>query len=92
MVLIPHTNNIIKGSPLSIGEFLSFIGLWLFVTSHIGYNRRDVFADNSIDIFGSAPIRLNVYMAVHRFKNTISALSFTDITIPYLKDKFFEVL
>ena len=30
-------------------------------------------------------------MAGHRFKNIIAALLFTDIPLPYFKDKFFEV-
>ena len=30
--LVPQTNNRIKGNPLSFGELICFIGLWLLVT------------------------------------------------------------
>ena len=90
--MIPHINNIIKGDPLSIRELLHFIGLWLPVTYHPGYNRREFFADKSIDIFEGAPIRLNFYMMGNIFENIIASLSFTNITPPYFKEKFFEFL
>ena len=57
-VFIPKTNNRIKGSPLSFGEFLHFIGLWILVAFHPGCNRRYFFADKSTGIFEGAPIQL----------------------------------
>ena len=38
-VLLPQENNRIKGDPLSFGEFLCHIGLWILISCHIGYNR-----------------------------------------------------
>ena len=49
------------------------------------------FADKSIDIFEGVPIRLNIYMLVHRSENIIAALSFNDLLIPYFKEKLIEV-
>ena len=73
-ISISHTNNRMKGTPLSFRELHSFIGVWVLTTSHTGYNIRYFFVDKSIDIFEGASIRLNFYMAGHRFENTIAAL------------------
>ena len=35
-ILIPQTNNRIKGGPLSFGGVLNFIVLWLLITSYPG--------------------------------------------------------
>ena len=90
IILLPHTNNSIKGAPLSFGEFFWFIGLWLLITSHPGDNIIYFFLERSIDIFEGALIWLNVFMTGNRFGNIVSTFSFTDLLPPYFKEKFFE--
>ena len=90
-ILLPQTNDTVKGDPLSFGEFPWFIGLWLFTTFLPVYN-RGFFWERSIAIFEGAPIRLNIFMAGNRFENIITALLFTDLPSPYFKDKLFGIL
>ena len=90
MILVPQTNNRIKGGPLYFGELLHLHDYGSSLPL-IQDKIEDVFADNFIDIFEGTPVRLNIYMIGNIFKNIISTFSFTDILPPYFKDKFFEV-
>ena len=46
---------------------------------------KSLFADKSFGIFEGAQIWLNVYIPVHRLEKIITAFSFTNLPLPYLR-------
>ncbi|KAG7356336.1 transposase IS4 [Nitzschia inconspicua] len=91
-VIIPATNQTMPGNrPLTYGEFLVFIGLWLLMATIVGPERRDYWSTKPIDMFEGAPFRLSHYMSRARFELILRHLSFTDKQAPPLLDRFWQV-
>jgi hypothetical protein len=89
-VLIKQTNNNLKGSPLTYGEFLKWYGLWLVMATVEGSHRREFWSTGNVSMFSGAPYRLGEYMPRSRFEEILTALSYTT-TKPTNDDKFWEV-
>lgn len=90
-VLLPETNKNIDGGPLNFGEFLQFLGLWLYMSTTAGFTRLDWFSQKPVDLWQGAPFRFNHIMSGNRFDAIISALTFTATPPPPFTDKFHEV-
>ena len=90
--IIPATNNIIEGSPISEGEFIRYIGIWLLMsTVHSWTCRRSFWSLGPINPFEGAPFRCNTYMSCTRFEKITKALKYTMAQKPMYVDKIFEV-
>lgn len=90
-VILKQTNKELKLGPLSYGEFLRWIGLWLLMSTIQGPERHDFWKTNDIDVHDGAPFRLNNLMSRNRFDEILAALTLTDIPPPQYKDRFHYV-
>jgi Transposase IS4 len=90
-VILVETNKAIQGPPITFGEFLQFIGIWLYMAITAGFNRAKWFSRENIDHWDGAPCRFNNIMSGRRFEAIIAALRFTATPVPPFQDKFHEV-
>ena len=91
-VLLGITSKNHEGSPVSWGEMLTYLGLWLLMSSvATGVNTR-AYWDNLDPIpFKVYPFRLHSFMSFARFDSITKSLYSTDHTPPLYRDKFWEV-
>ena len=89
-VIIPQTNKGLE-EPLSLGEFIRWIGVWLFLATISGFKRADFWSMNPVDRLVGAPYRVNDIMSGRRFNAILKAISYTNEEPPHFQDKFWEV-
>jgi hypothetical protein len=90
-VLIPETNNKLEGRPLTYGELLRWIGMWVIMSTVDGASQRSFWSLKKLDIFDGAPFRLQEYMSRNRFEAILGALTYTNLPPPAFRDRFWEV-
>jgi hypothetical protein len=90
-VVIVETNKRIAGKQLTFGEFLQFLGLWLYMSTLSGFRRSDYWSSKPVSMRMGAPYRFNEFMALKRFEAILIALAYTDETPPLYQDRFWEV-
>lgn len=90
-VIIIETNKQLQGKPLTYGEFLVFIGLWLMMSTIQGFHRRDFWSKKEIDLYDGAPYRFGEIMTRNRFEDVLAALQYTNKKPPEYKDPFWEI-
>ena len=78
-------------NPVSYGEFLCWIGLWILMSTVDGSDRRSFWSSKDINMFEGAPFRLTHYMSRNRFEEILSAISYTNKHPPQMLDKFWEI-
>ena len=91
-VLLVITSKNLEGSPVSWGEVLNYLGLWLLM-SYVatGVNTRAYWDNSDPSPFKDDPFRLHSFMTFARFDAITRALSFTGHTPPLYIDTFWEV-
>ena len=90
--LIPSTNQLIQGSQISNGEFITYLGIWLLLsTVNAGVSRRDFWSSDPVSPFDGAPFRCNTYMSYQRFEQITQSLKYTSLPVPAFRDKLHEV-
>jgi hypothetical protein len=77
-------------SPLTMGEFLRFLGCIFFMSRFSGVDRRDFFSPEPISMATGAPYRLTQFMAGYRFQQIMSCICITT-SKPTETDRFWEV-
>ena len=60
-VVVPKTKEKLD-DPLTYGELLRWIGLWLLMSTVDGSDRRSFWSTKNVNIFEGAPFRLNMFM------------------------------
>lgn len=90
-VVIVETNKRIAGKQLTFGEFLQFLGLWLYMSTLSGFRRSDYWSSKPVSMRMGAPYRFNEFMALKRFEAILIALAYTDEAPPLYQDRFWEV-
>jgi hypothetical protein len=90
-VILAETNKKIKGMPITFGEMLRFLGLWLYMGTLKGFRRSDYWSSKPISMYEGAPYRFIEYMTLKRFEAILLALTYTNKTSPTYKDRFWEV-
>ena len=92
-VVIPETNKKLKYGPLSPKEFFVWLGLWLYMSCHVGiHNRRDWWSQKEINMEEGAPYRFNLFMSRCRFEDILQNLVYTNRIPPAgYKDPFFLI-
>jgi hypothetical protein len=91
-ILIPETNKKMgRDPPVTYGEFLRWVGLWVIMSTVDGSERRSFWATTTPNIFKGAPFRLQQYMSRNRFEAILSAITYTNEKPPQYKDRFWEV-
>jgi hypothetical protein len=48
-VILVESNKNIQGPPITFGEFLQFIGIWLYMAMTAGYNWSEWFSVKNVD-------------------------------------------
>ena len=90
--IIPATNNCLQGHPVSEGEFIRYIGVWLLMsTVNAGTSRRSFWSHGPVDPFAGAPFRCHDFMSGNRFEIISKSLKYTSKELPGYSDKIFEV-
>ena len=93
-VVLAQTNKRLvaeKTREATFGEFLRFIGLWLYLSTQKGFAREDFWSSKPIDDFHGPPVRFNRWMSRRRFEAILKCLTYTDLIPPTYRDKFHQV-
>ena len=93
-IIIPQTSIRLrqeKHRPISYGEFLHWIGVWLLMATINGPDRTDFWSLGEVDCFVGAPLRLGSFMLRKRFEAILKALAITARQPPAFRDRFWEV-
>jgi len=91
--LLPATNEELLLNNLektSMGELLGWLGIWINMSLHPGYQPRDFFSLAERDAFFHPPY-LGNYMSGKRFEQISSAIKLTSKEPPTYRDRFFWV-
>ena len=89
-VMIP-TMNWKLSNPVSYGELLSWIGLWVLMSMVDGSDHQSFWSSKEVNIYKGAPFLLMQFMSWNCFEEILGAMSYTDKSAPELSDKFWEV-
>ena len=93
-LIVDMTSKTLKNnfkSEVTVGKFLRFLGLQLFMSTVTGFKRNDWWSSTPIEFEKGAPYRFGSFMSKARFDDIMTSLSFTDCTPPSYTDKFFEI-
>ncbi len=81
-----------KLSPMTEGEFLQYIGMWLLMSTSSGWTRNDFWSTKEYDAKTNAcPFNFTKYMSKKRFDAITRELRFTNVAPPPYRDRFWEV-
>ena len=89
--MVTEMNKKISGDPVTYGELLKWIGLWVLMLTVDGSDRRSFWSTHNIDIFKGAPFRLAAFMSRNRFENILNNLVYTSADPTAFHDPFWEV-
>jgi hypothetical protein len=90
-VLLVESSKVLPGKPLTLGEFIRFVGLWLIMATTAGNNRTSFFEQTEPSAWEGAPFRLNEFMSKKRFDDIVQSLRFTHVEPPPYRDKFHQI-
>ena len=72
-VMIPTMNRKLS-NPVSYGELLSWIGLWVLMSMVDGSDRWSFWSSKEVNIYEGAPFRLMKFMSRNRFEEILGAI------------------
>lgn len=92
-VILVESNKVIQGPPITFGEFLQFIGIWLYMAMTAGFCWAKWFSGKNIDHIGKVHLSDSTTLAMSGwcYDAIIAALRFTTTPSPPFQDKFHEV-
>ena len=90
-VILMETNKVLDKQPVTYGEFLHWMGLWVLISTVDGLDRHSFWSSKSVNIYECAPFRLGKYMTCTHFEEILSSLCYTDKSPPTLLDRFWEI-
>ena len=68
------------------GEFLVFLGIQMYMSTLVGFQRREFWSMCPITLEEGAPFRLNAFMSCKRFEPIMENLCYTQVEAPTYKD------
>ena len=89
-VMIPSMNKLLKTS-VSYGEMLSWIGLWILMSTVDGSDKHSFWSTKDPKMYEGAPFRLTSLMSQNCFEEILGSIAYTSNNPPELLDKFWEV-
>ena len=89
--MVTEMNKKISGDPVTYGELLKWIGLWVLMSTVDGSDQWSFWSTRDIDIFKGAPFRLAAFMSRNHFENILNNLVYTSADPPAFRDPFWEV-
>ena len=87
-VLLEETNQSIEGEPVTYGELLHWIGLWIIMSTCDGSDCRSFWSNKNPDIFDGHHFRLQQFMTRYWFEGILTAIKYTNNNPPAYKDRF----
>ena len=90
MILV-KTNKVLDQQPVTYGELLRWIGLWVLISTVDGSNHHSFWSSKSVNIYEGAPFWLGKYMSHTHFEEILSSICYTDESSPTLLDHFWEI-
>ena len=90
-VILTETNKVLDQQPVTYGELLHWIGLWVLISTVDGSDRHSFWSSKSMNMYEGAPFRLGEYMTRTHFEEILSSLRYTDESPPTLLDRFWEI-
>ena len=88
--VIPSTNNQLGEEPLSYGELLRWIGLWILMSTVDGSDCRGFWSNKHVNIFEGAPFWLNNFMTRNRFETILNNITYTSHEPLAFRDRFWR--
>ena len=81
------------GDEIVYAEFLQFLGIWMQISTTVGFQRRDFWSSSSTNSSDrDTPLKFNAIMPKHRFEAILSSLKYTQAPPPPRhQDRFWEV-
>ena len=89
--IIEGVNKEISGDPITDGELLHWIGLWVMMSTVAESDRRTFWSTRDLDIFEGSFFTLSNYMTRTRFENILNNLTYMNKKPPEFRDRFWEV-
>ena len=92
-VLLPATNQelVLNGKkPTTMPEFLGWLGMWIVISLHPGYNKRDFFNKDDRTYCWNPPY-LGNFMSRNRFEAISAAIKLSNDPVPAHRDRFFWI-
>ena len=89
-IMMPKTNDKLSSEHVSYGELLQFIGIWSYICTTVGFERREFWSIGNSKK-RDTPMKFNVIMPRRRFEDILTSLTFTADALPPFQDKFWEV-
>ena len=86
-VMIPTMNKLLKTS-VSYGELLSWIGLWILMSTVEGSDRHSFWSTKDPNMYDGAPFRITSLMSQNCFDEILGSIAYTSNNPPELLDKF----
>ena len=93
-IIVDATNSNLQNedvNPIDFGEFLKFVGLWLFMATISGCSRHQFWSVLEVHTFEGAPYRYHSYMSFNSFEAIRRCLGYTTSSKPSFLDRFWEV-
>ena len=89
-IMLPKMNVKLSAAPISYGELLQFLSIWLHISTTVGFKRREFWSIGNKK-YRDTPMKFNTIMSRNRFENILTSPTFTADVSPPFKDKFWEV-
>ena len=89
--IIEGVNKQISGDPITYGELLHWIGLWVMMSTVAGSDHRSFWLTHDLDIFDGSFFTLSNYMTQTWFENILNNLTYMNKKPPEFRDQFWEV-
>ena len=89
--IIEGVNKQISEDPITYGELLHWIGLWVMMSTVAGSDHRSFWSTHDLDIFYGSFFTLSNYMTQTQFDNILNNLTYMKKKPPEFHDQFWEV-
>ena len=87
-MIITEMNKTISGDPVTYGELLRWIGLWILMLTVNGSDRRSFWSMKEIDMFEGAPFCLAAFMTRNQFENVLNNIVYNTNDPPEFRITF----
>mmetsp|Transcript_12834 Transcript_12834/g.18412 ORF Transcript_12834/g.18412 Transcript_12834/m.18412 type:complete len:341 (+) Transcript_12834:77-1099(+) len=89
-VILVRANETLS-TPLSYGEFLTYLGVWFLMATCFVGDRREFWSSDNPSPWSGAPFRVNQWISQSRFDAITQALRYTNEKGPEFRDTFHPV-
>ena len=84
-IMLPKMNVKLSAAPISYGELLQFLSIWLHISTTVGFKRREFWSIGNKK-YRDTPMKFNTIMSRNRLENILTSPTFTADVSPPFKD------